>query len=337
MSEDAIGRRPPAHPVTAPLSLIVINFGSHQLVANLLSSLREHADRTLMREVIVVDNGYPDMGDARTVVRGERYPFPIRFVQNSERSYASGINRGAEVSVGEYVTVVNNDVQWLPEWSIAPVLHAMTADPCVGIAGLQLVFPDGSWQRSYGRFPSLSEGLRTALFMDVLLNALAAVRHRLGLGRRRPKRVDYVDGAFMLIRRQCLRSLGGFDERFRFYGEDPDFCWRAAEAGWTSLFVPSTRLMHMRGASSTNVAAGEFALKKLQAKLAVVDRHFGRRHADLYARLQRWTAREFALVYNAIARLVPTQAWRRRARLAAAAARSAKHLGASETAATTTL
>ncbi len=45
-------------------------------------------------------------------------------------------------------------------------------------------------------------------------------------------------GGFLLLRRAMLEELGGFDERFRLYGEDIDLQYRAMRAGWERWFVP---------------------------------------------------------------------------------------------------
>ena len=44
--------------------------------------------------------------------------------------------------------------------------------------------------------------------------------------------------AFLLLRREMLDELGGFDHGFRLYGEDIDLCYRAAKAGWERWYVP---------------------------------------------------------------------------------------------------
>ena len=44
--------------------------------------------------------------------------------------------------------------------------------------------------------------------------------------------------AFLLLRRDMLDELGGFDPGFRLYGEDIDLCYRAAKAGWERWYVP---------------------------------------------------------------------------------------------------
>ena len=70
--------------------------------------------------------------------------------------------------------------------------------------------------------------------------------------------------AFLLLRRQMLAEIGGFDECFRLYGEDIELCYRAAKAGWERWYVPAAVVRH------------EYA--------AVIDRRFLTRHTIWHAR-----------------------------------------------------
>ena len=305
------------------VSVIVINFGSPRLVRNLLASLSNHPDRELVCEVVIVDNGYPETGDSRQALSPSDYRFAVKFVQNTARSYASGINRGAEQCRGKTIIVSNNDVEWVAGSRIKPLLQLLESDRKIGVAGPQLVFPDGSWQRSYGRFPSLRQGIQALFLSELAHNALQARRFNAGKARHRPKHVDYVDGAFMVIRRECLNALGGFDEAYGFYGEDPDFCWRARQKGWTSVFVPTARIMHVRGASSTITAPVEFSAKALSARCQFIVQRSGMASAAVYARLQQFRAKELLGLYKMIASIRRTPPWERRVTLAAASAQAA--------------
>ena len=307
--------------MSAPLSVLVVNFGTPELVSQLLASLASHDDRALVRELIVVDNGFPGRGDSRRSVTAEGLPFPVRFAQNAGTSYASGVNRAAALAGGDMLVVCNSDVEWLEHESVAPLVDAIR-EPDVGIAGPQQVFPDGSWQRSFGPFPSLAEGLGSLVFAESVRNAMAAGRHRRAGPRGGPREVQYVDGAFMAVRRTCFEALGGFDERFGFYAEDMDFCARAARQGWRSRFVPAARVLHVRGASSTAAAPQAYYERMLSARVAFVHRHSGPAAAAWYARVLRINSHERAAVYRPLAWLAGTARWRQRLDVAVAVAKA---------------
>lgn len=62
---------------------------------------------------------------------------------------------------------------------------------------------------------------------------------------------DWVAGASMIIRRSVIDAIGGFDENYFLYFEESDFCWRARRAGFSTWYVPESRVMHILGQSTT--------------------------------------------------------------------------------------
>lgn len=303
---------------TKGVSIIVINYGRADLVMNFLESIRNSTDSRLIEEVVIVDNGYPKKEDSRNVVNASSLPFKIKFVQNPESSYASGVNRGAALATGKIFIIANNDVQLISNCSIQPLLDHLWGDPHIGIVGPQLVYPDGSWQRSYGRFPSLKEALESLLMIDSIKNGICIMAFHCNWLKRRPKTVNYVDGAFMVVRRSCFEDLGGFDESYSFYGEDVDFCWRAWQKGWKVVFVPTVRVMHIRGATSLSDENGErtYGRKLLLAKEYFIRKNFGKHQALLYGRLIKIALFERALIYWLTATITKKGTFRKKAKKA---------------------
>jgi len=71
--------------------------------------------------------------------------------------------------------------------------------------------------------------------------------------------VDWVPGAFALIRRELFQRLGGFDERFFLYYEEVDLCRRVREAGLRVQYWPELRVQHIGGVSVRTVAGATVA------------------------------------------------------------------------------
>jgi GT2 family glycosyltransferase len=67
---------------------------------------------------------------------------------------------------------------------------------------------------------------------------------------RRTHRVDWVSGACLLIRRQDLDQVGGFDPRFFMYAEDVDLCAAVRSHGRLVLFSAEPQIVHLRGRSA---------------------------------------------------------------------------------------
>ncbi len=64
---------------------------------------------------------------------------------------------------------------------------------------------------------------------------------------------DWVSGCFMLVRREAVADVGGFDEGFKKYFEDVDFCRRIGRAGWQVMFNGGTYCYHYEQAASRRV------------------------------------------------------------------------------------
>jgi len=122
----------------------------------------------------------------------------------------------------------------------------MEARPRCGIAGPQLLYPGGEWQPSRRRFPTVLGTLVRRTPLRWLFDPKRAQRRHYLLDERpaEPMEADWMLGAFLLLRREMLEELGGFDEGFRLYGEDIDLCYRAALAGWERWYVPAAVVEH---------------------------------------------------------------------------------------------
>ena len=79
---------------------------------------------------------------------------------------------------------------------------------------------------------------------------------------REPQPVDWVSGTSLMVRREVIESIGGLDENYFLYFEDPDFCFRAKKAGFSTWCVPESRIIHVSG-QSTQVTGHQPTPKRL--------------------------------------------------------------------------
>ncbi len=173
-------------------------------------------------------------------------PPGVRVLENARPlGFAANVNRGIEATSGELVLVANPDTR--PEPGAVDALRSfMEAHPRCGVAGPKLLDPDGAWQPSRRRFPTVGGTLVRRTPLRALSPPLERQRAHYGLDERptEPIEADWMLGGFLLLRRAMLEELGGFDERFRMYGEDIDLCYRAAKASWERWYVPAAVVRH---------------------------------------------------------------------------------------------
>jgi N-acetylglucosaminyl-diphospho-decaprenol L-rhamnosyltransferase len=212
-------------PATVPVSVVVVDWNAGTALEACVASVLEDA----AAELVLVDNGSTDGSAAR--VRA-RHP-ALRLLETGENlGFAAGANRGAAAARGEVLVFLNPDARVLPG-AIGRLVGALAAVPGAGIAGGGLADADGRWQPAAARFAPVAH-----LLLDTTLGRLPARRWRA------PRRVDWVYGTFMAVRREVFERLGGFDPRYFLYGEDMDLCWRAARLGIGCLVVPAARAVH---------------------------------------------------------------------------------------------
>jgi N-acetylglucosaminyl-diphospho-decaprenol L-rhamnosyltransferase len=173
-------------------------------------------------------------------------PDGVRLIRNeSPLGYAANVNRGIGATSAPYVVVANPDTEAATD-AVAVLRTFAEARPRCGIAGPQMRYPDGTWQPSRRRFPTVGGTLVRRTPLRLLVDPYRHQRRHYHLDERSedPVEADWMLGGFMLLRRAMLDELGGFDEGFRLYGEDIDLCYRAARAGWERWYVPAAVVTH---------------------------------------------------------------------------------------------
>ncbi len=228
------------------ISVAVVSYNTRDLLRACLRSLQaRQAEGEAALEVIVADNGSRD-GSAEMV----RAEFPaVRLVEaGGNVGFGRANNAALQGARGRCVCLVNSDAEVLPG-ALSASLAYLDAHPDVGLAGGQLLWPDGRLQTSWGDDPTLAGVFREQTFLGVLPGELRrAAPGPLANG---PRDVDQICGAFMLIRRDAWRQVGGFDPHYFMYNEDVDLNVRLRRAGWRVVFLPQARITHHLGASSS--------------------------------------------------------------------------------------
>lgn len=222
------------------LSIVIVTRDTRELVAGLLHSLEADASlRAAAREVIVVDNGSTDGTGAMI---GREFP-RVTYVGDPEnRGFAAAVNTGFRRSSGEFLLFLNSDTR-LIEGETVKMLAFMAQDQSIGVAAPQLVYEDMRPQRSFAPLPSLAAELVPRPLMEALFPRLGTK----GGPSAAPRDVPSLIGAALMVRRELLQRLNGFDESFFFFLEETDLCVRAARQGYRVVFFPGSKVVHLQG------------------------------------------------------------------------------------------
>ena len=249
------GGTPVPHAPARLVVSIVAWKGADLTIACLGSLDPERASVPGMR-VIVVDNASPD-GAADRVAQAiadnawQGWVTLIRAPANL--GFAAGNNFAiramlAEQHPAEYLLLLNPDTLVRPG-ALRILLDFVATRPQVGIAGGRSEDLDTTAQMCCFRFPNAVNEVLGYLAIGALDRVFHRHLTRLGIPAQ-PREVDWVSGAFMLVRKAVIDDIGLMDEGYFLYFEETDFARRAQRAGWRCWHVPQSRIVHLVGQSS---------------------------------------------------------------------------------------
>lgn len=228
------------------LSIIIVSWNVKDLLRQCLRSIFLEQG-SLNLEIIVVDNASKDQ-----TVEMVKKEFPqIKVIANiNNLGFARANNQGIKESQGDFILVLNPDTKIIKN-SLATMLNFIKQNPKIGIAGCKHLNPDLTWQPSVRRFPGV-----LAIFL--ILTKIAKLFPNLpplyyyfakDLNFKTAQPVEQIAGSFFLIRKETLKKIGLFDEKFFLWFEEVDLCKRAQNASWQIWYNPSATIIHYGGQS----------------------------------------------------------------------------------------
>jgi GT2 family glycosyltransferase len=218
----------------AAVTCVVLNYDGRSLLEAILPSLAAQTYRPY--GVLVVDNGSRD--DSRAYL-AERWP-EIEVIAIPENvGVAAALNRGVAAARGEYVALLNNDLELEPAW-LQEMVGGLERHASAAAVGCKLLdYRDRSRLDGAG---------------DVVNQAMVATPRGHGeLDRGQYDREEEIlapTAGAALYRSSALALVGPFDESFFAYFEDVDWGLRAQLAGLRCWYVPSAVGYHMGGATT---------------------------------------------------------------------------------------
>ena len=252
------------------LSIIIVNWNTRELLAQCLQSI-EDTVRETEYEVWVVDNGSSD-GSAAMVE--EHFP-AVRMIANPMNvGFVRANNQALALCRGRKVLLLNSDAQALED-SVDRAVRFIDEHPRAAVAGVRLLNSDGTFQASYTPFPTLLRevliltGLGRLLVGPVFPSCGAEVEKGAQCIR------GYVEGAFLLTRREAIEQVGGLDENIFMYAEEVDWCYRFHQAGWEVWYLPQAPIIH-HGGQTTKKRRGRMEAELYRSRIYFFRKHYGK-------------------------------------------------------------
>lgn len=241
--------------------------------------IRESGDLTI--EIIVVDNNSSD-GSAKMV--GELFPQVVLIESEVNLGFGAANNLALQRARGRYFILLNSDA-FFQDGAIRKAIGHMEEQPDCGLGGSRLVGRDGSWQPSSRSFHSIIHDLvvMTGLAARFPKSKFFGHFDRTWADDDQPASVDWVPGAFSIIRPSALQKTGPFDPAFFLYYEEVDLCRRIKQAGYSVWYWPDIVVVHIGGESSRQLKktlefssmAAQVVMWRMRSTLIYYRKHHG--------------------------------------------------------------
>lgn len=295
MDVDGVAGDPGTAAAVAEVDVVVVTYQPGETLAGFLDSLAQATGATTA--VVMADNGSTDGTPeaARAAGRGVLLP------TGANLGYGGAANRGASLGSHDWLVVANPDLQWGPG-SLDELLSAAARWPDAGAVGPMIVSPDGSLYPSARALPSLGRGVGHAVFGWVWPSNPWTRAYRQERDEPAERETGWLSGSCLLLRRSAFEAVGGFDDGYFMFFEDLDLCERLAEAGWSSVYAPSARVVHEGGASWRSSPDAMVRAHHHSAWRYVSRRYAGPQHALLRAVL--WAGLEARYLLSKVVRRV---------------------------------
>ena len=230
------------------LSIIIVNFNVKYFLEQCLNSVLNGV-LNIEAQIIVIDN---NSNDGSKDFFTNKFP-NVHFIWNKENvGFSKANNIGLAQATGKFILFLNPDTI-VAEDCFDKCLTFFEIHQNIGALGIRMIDGGGKFLKESKRgFPSLFPSLFKLFALAAILpNSKVFARYYLGnLSEYQNHTVDVLSGAFMLIEKQILDKIGGFDEDFFMYGEDIDLSYRIQNAGFKNYYFAESTIIHFKGEST---------------------------------------------------------------------------------------
>jgi GT2 family glycosyltransferase/glycosyltransferase involved in cell wall biosynthesis len=215
------------------VSIIVPAYNKFELTYHCIASVLLAYNKTSYEVILADDCSTDETSEAEVIIENlviSRNPENLRFLRSC--------NRATEIAKGDYIIFLNNDTEVSSFW-IDELLDKHKSDEKVGLTGSKLLNLDGSMQEAGGIVWGNGQPWNVGRDANPLQPEFNYARE-----------VDYVSGAAMCIPKTIWEEIGRFSEELvPCYYEDTDLAFKVRDAGYKTVYVPTSEVVHFEGQS----------------------------------------------------------------------------------------
>ncbi len=238
------------------LSVVIVNYNGVSFLKECINSLRDNLSG-ISFEIIVVDNNSED--ESCHYIK-QNFP-DVRLIESKQNlGFGKANNLGVKNAKGETILLLNNDT--ILQDHLLPAIETLYEKPENGIVAINMMDSQKNYISAVGRFPSPLRLIKISMLSD------QRKAFKTGNFDSKLYSVDWVSGAFMLIRKSDYEHINGFDTDYFMYVEDVDLCKRMADIGKKCVFQSNLSYIHFVG---FNKSREHFLLKGYEI---YISKHF---------------------------------------------------------------
>ncbi len=229
------------------VSIIIVNYNLTQSIRSLLKSIREFVN-SISYEVIVVDNNSPDRSIEQLAT--EFPDFRFLFLKTNF-GFGHGNNVGFQNSNGEYLLLLNPDTYLVDNLPLG-LYNFAKDDPNCAIIGPKMIFPDGKFQVSTGKFPGIFTEIGDLSGLSIRITRITNF-YKFKIAKKKVWEVDYIFGSCMMINAKLYKEINGFDEKFFLFAEETDLCYRVRKnTNRKIIYYTDEKIVHLKSLVTGN-------------------------------------------------------------------------------------
>jgi GT2 family glycosyltransferase len=255
------------------LSIIIVTHNSANVIEECLVSILNNLVN-IVYEIIVVDNNSTDK-TLEILSNFEYNRFTI--VKNKQNvGFAKANNLGFRKATGEFILILNPDVIFDKKTDIKILINELDKNENVAIVAPKLIYENGLLQESARSFPNPLVLFIRGFNLGKFFNRYEFYKNYFlsDSNDNYPREVDWVIGAFILIKKNLLIKVNYFDEKFFMYYEDADLCLRLLRNGYKTLYFPAITVTHKYKRESAKKLFSVLKMYHIKSILRFYIKHF---------------------------------------------------------------
>lgn len=243
------------------VSIIIPSKDNSEMLERCLQSIRKYITEDMPYDITVVDNGSSQVEYHKLVAMSKLYNFSYLF-KVEEFNFAKMCNRGAKNASGDYILLLNDDVEFTHEGWLYEMLEVARRHH-VGAVGMKLLYPKGNKIQHIGVVNMKVGPVHT------LVGKLDEEEHYYGNNRGCWNR-SAVTAACLLVKKVLYEELNGLCEEFAVAYNDVDFCFRLLKKGYYNVVCNNLIAIHHESYSRGNDTEEDSKFERLDKERALL-------------------------------------------------------------------